>query len=116
VTGVSGWSKPITDVSVLPGGRPPSILFLPCWWHVGPPSGLRAAPGTVPDSTTTTGSNWGRGACPARPSQLEPSWRPPASAEDLAWGSGGVALVVVDGVPCGVGRSGELHALRPAAG
>ena len=31
--------------------------------------------------------------------------------DDLAWGSGGVALVVVDGVPCGVGRFGELHAL-----
>jgi len=35
--------------------------------------------------------------------------------DDLAWGSGGVALVVVDGVPCGVGRFGELHALPPAA-
>ena len=35
--------------------------------------------------------------------------------EDLAWGSGGVALVVADGVPCGVGRSGELHALAPDA-
>ncbi|MGH3577916.1 MAG: hypothetical protein ACRDU0_10210, partial [Mycobacterium sp.] len=36
-------------------------------------------------------------------------------AADLAWGSGGVALVVVDGVPCGVGRRGELHALAPGA-
>ncbi len=35
--------------------------------------------------------------------------------DDLAWGSGGVALVVVDGVPCGVGRRGELHALIPGA-
>jgi hypothetical protein len=35
--------------------------------------------------------------------------------EDLAWGSGGVALVVADGVPCGVGRRGELHALPPGA-
>jgi len=35
--------------------------------------------------------------------------------EDLAWGSGGVALVVVDGVPCGVGRLGELHALPSGA-
>src|ERR1700722_15676982 len=35
--------------------------------------------------------------------------------EDLAWGSGGVALVVVDGVPCGVGRCGELHALPSGA-
>jgi len=34
---------------------------------------------------------------------------------DLAWGSGGVALVVADGVPCGVGRFGELHALLPGA-
>jgi hypothetical protein len=34
---------------------------------------------------------------------------------DLAWGSGGVALVVADGVPCGVGRRGELHALPPGA-
>ncbi len=34
---------------------------------------------------------------------------------DLAWGSGGVALVVVDGVPCGVGRRGELHILAPGA-
>jgi hypothetical protein len=34
-------------------------------------------------------------------------------AEDLAWGSGGVALVVADGVPCGLGRRGELHALVP---
>lgn len=34
---------------------------------------------------------------------------------DLAWGSGGVALVVIDGVPCGVGRRGELHALTPGA-
>jgi hypothetical protein len=34
---------------------------------------------------------------------------------DLAWGSGGVALVVADGVPCGVGRRGELHALAPGA-
>ncbi len=32
-------------------------------------------------------------------------------SDDLAWGSGGVALVVVDGAPCGVGRRGELHAL-----
>jgi hypothetical protein len=36
-------------------------------------------------------------------------------AEDIAWGSGGVALVVADGVPCGVGRYGELHALVPGA-
>lgn len=35
--------------------------------------------------------------------------------EDLAWGSGGVALVVADGVPYGVGRFGELHALPPGA-
>jgi hypothetical protein len=35
--------------------------------------------------------------------------------DDLAWGSGGAALVVVDGVPCGVGRRGELHALIPGA-
>jgi len=35
--------------------------------------------------------------------------------DDLAWGSGGVALVVADGVPCGVGRSGELHLLAPGA-
>ncbi|MBF6557780.1 MAG: hypothetical protein IVW52_16800 [Acidimicrobiales bacterium] len=35
--------------------------------------------------------------------------------DDLAWGSGGDALVVVDGVPCGVGRYGELHALLPGA-
>jgi hypothetical protein len=34
---------------------------------------------------------------------------------DLAWGSGGDALVVVGGVPCGVGRYGELHALFPGA-
>ena len=35
--------------------------------------------------------------------------------DDLAWGSGGVALVVADGVPCGVGRYGELYALAPGA-
>src|ERR1700676_532717 len=35
--------------------------------------------------------------------------------EDLAWGSGGVPLVVADGVPCGVGRCGDLHALPPGA-
>jgi hypothetical protein len=35
--------------------------------------------------------------------------------DDLAWGSGGVALVVVNGVPCGVGRRGDLHALPPGA-
>ncbi len=35
--------------------------------------------------------------------------------DDLAWGSGGVALVVADGVPCGVGRHGEVHALAPGA-
>jgi hypothetical protein len=35
--------------------------------------------------------------------------------DDLAWGSGGVALVVANGVPCGVGRRGELHALVPGA-
>ena len=35
--------------------------------------------------------------------------------DDLAWGSGGVALVVAEGVPCGVGRRGELHALPPGA-
>jgi hypothetical protein len=35
--------------------------------------------------------------------------------DDLAWGSGGVALVVIDGVPCGVGRRGELHALTLGA-
>lgn len=34
---------------------------------------------------------------------------------DLAWGSGGVPLVLADGVPCGVGRRGELHALPPGA-
>ncbi len=34
---------------------------------------------------------------------------------DLAWGSGGVPLVVVDGIPCGVGRRGELSALPPGA-
>jgi hypothetical protein len=36
-------------------------------------------------------------------------------SEDLAWGSGGVPLVVTDGVPCGVGRYGELHVLPPGA-
>jgi hypothetical protein len=35
--------------------------------------------------------------------------------EDLAWGSGGVPLVVADGVPCGLGRGGELQALAPGA-
>jgi hypothetical protein len=35
---------------------------------------------------------------------------------DLAWGSGGMALVVAGSVPYGVGRSGELHALAPGAG
>ncbi len=35
---------------------------------------------------------------------------------DLAWGSGGVPLVVVDDVPCGVGRRGELYGLAPGAG
>ena len=35
--------------------------------------------------------------------------------DDLAWGSGGVALVVADGIPWGVGRRGELHALTPGA-
>jgi len=34
---------------------------------------------------------------------------------DLAWGSGGAPLVVADGVPCGVGRCGELHVLPPGA-
>jgi hypothetical protein len=34
---------------------------------------------------------------------------------DLAWGSGGVPFVVADGVPCGFGRRGELHVLRPDA-
>ncbi len=33
--------------------------------------------------------------------------------DDLAWGSGGVPLALVDGVPCGVGRRGELHVLPP---
>jgi len=36
-------------------------------------------------------------------------------SDDLAWGSGGVPLVVADGVPCGVGRRGELYALAPGA-
>jgi len=36
--------------------------------------------------------------------------------DDLAWGSGGVPLVVADGVPCGVGRRGELYGLAPGAG
>jgi len=31
--------------------------------------------------------------------------------DDLAWGSGGVAFVVVGGEPCGIGRRGELHLL-----
>ena len=35
---------------------------------------------------------------------------------DLAWGSGGVPLVVVDDLPCGVGRRGELYGLAPGAG
>jgi hypothetical protein len=35
--------------------------------------------------------------------------------EDLAWGSGGVTLALIDGVPCGVGRHGELHVLLPNA-
>ena len=29
--------------------------------------------------------------------------------EDLAWGNGGVAVVVVPGALCGFGRRGELH-------
>ncbi|MGH9095904.1 MAG: hypothetical protein ACRDWB_00610, partial [Acidimicrobiales bacterium] len=33
--------------------------------------------------------------------------------DDLAWGSGGVAMVVADGIPYGLGRRGELHALAP---
>ena len=90
VKGGSGWSKRITDVSVRPGGRPPSISSPPCWWHVGPPSGLRAAPWAVPVSTTTTGSNWGEEGLPSSTWPVEPSWRPPASAttwpgEAAAW-------------------------------
>lgn len=34
--------------------------------------------------------------------------------DDLAWGSGGVAFVVVGGEPCGIGRRGELHLLDGA--
>ncbi len=34
---------------------------------------------------------------------------------DLAWGSGGAPLVVTDGVPCGIGRRGELHVLTAGA-
>lgn len=37
-------------------------------------------------------------------------------SHDLAWGSGAVPIVVVDGVPCGVGRRGEVYALAPGAG
>ncbi len=32
---------------------------------------------------------------------------------DLAWGSGSVPMVVADGLPCGVGRRGEVHVLPP---
>ncbi|MGA8724632.1 MAG: hypothetical protein WB565_06290 [Acidimicrobiales bacterium] len=35
--------------------------------------------------------------------------------EDLAWGSGGVPLVLIDGLPCAVGRRGELQVLAPGA-
>lgn len=35
--------------------------------------------------------------------------------DDLAWGSGGVPMVVIDGLPCTVGRRGELHGLAPGA-
>lgn len=35
---------------------------------------------------------------------------------DLAWGSGGTAVILAGGVPYGVGRSGELYALTPGAG
>ena len=34
---------------------------------------------------------------------------------DLAWGSGGVPFVLAGGVPCGVGRRGQLHRLGPGA-
>ena len=33
---------------------------------------------------------------------------------DLAWGSGGVTVVLVRGEPCGIGRRGELHLLDDA--
>ena len=33
--------------------------------------------------------------------------------DDLAWGSGGAALVVADGIPYGLGRRGEVHGLAP---
>ncbi len=32
---------------------------------------------------------------------------------DLAWGSGGGPMVVADGMPCGVGRYGDVHVLPP---
>jgi hypothetical protein len=33
-------------------------------------------------------------------------------AHDLAWGNGGVAVVITAGVVCGIGRAGELHVFR----
>ncbi len=57
----------------------------------------------------------GEGALSSSISPLVPSCHPHGFGDDLAWGSGGVALVVADGIPCGVGRCGELHALAPGA-
>ena len=33
-------------------------------------------------------------------------------ADDIAWGNGGVAFVVLGGLPCGIARTGELHVAR----
>ena len=60
--------------------------------------------------------NWEEGVLPNSTSPAVSSCRPARFGHDLAWGSGGVPLVVVDGVPCGVGRRGELYGLAPGAG
>ena len=41
--------------------------------------------------------------------------RTAAFGADLGWGSGGVPFVLADGVPCGVGRHGQLHGLESEA-
>jgi hypothetical protein len=37
-------------------------------------------------------------------------------AHDLAWGNGGSAVVIADGMVCGIGRTGEVHVYSAAGG
>ena len=102
-------------VSGRPTGSLRSTFWLPHSSDPGRPSGLRGVPLVSAGIDDYRWDELGGGGLAQFDLASGAVLTSARFGEDLAWGSGGVAVALVDGVPCGVGRCGEIHVLPPGA-